>query len=219
MRNGKEVILLVNSDGNARNAAKAFLEAKHYEIITVCDGKEALEYLSKNPNDTDLVVTALELSVLNGIELLKLLKLSQRMKDVPVVIVMPVGREKERAEAMDNGAEDIILQPFDNRAVANRIHNILVSKGRPMCVNVMEEIVEKELEKCIDSLGVCKCRQCRKDILTLSLNRLKPRYVSTEKGRLLSVIDQMSYDYVPEMLRAITESAEIVKKNPRHEKL
>lgn len=85
-------------------------------------------------------------------------------------------------------------------------------------MNVMEEIVEKELDNCIDSLGLCRCPQCRVDVIALSLNRLKSRYVSSEKGRLLSVIDQMSYDYIPEILRAITESAEVVKKNPRHEK-
>ena len=80
----------------------------------------------------------------------------------------------------------------------------------------MEEIMEKELDKCIDSLGICKCAKCRRDVLTLSLNKIRPRYVSSEKGRLLAVVDQMSYDYIPEMLRAITESAEIVKKNPHH---
>ena len=91
-----------------------------------------------------------------------------------------------------------------------------MSGRRPTCVNIMEELAARELNRCIDSLGICKCRQCRKDVITLSLNRLKPRYVSSAKGKLLSELDQMSYDYVPEMLRALTESAEIVKKNPRH---
>ena len=117
---------------------------------------------------------------------------------------------------MDYGAEDIILSPFDNRTAANRIRNILAANARPLCINVMEEMVERELDKCIDSLGLCRCLQCRKDVLSLSLNRLKPRYVSSEKGKLLSCLDQMSYDCVPEMLRALTESAEIVKRNPNH---
>lgn len=117
---------------------------------------------------------------------------------------------------MDNGAEDILFFPFDSRVVLNRVHNILMSGRRPTCVNIMEELAARELNRCIDSLGICKCRQCRKDVITLSLNRLKPRYVSSAKGKLLSELDQMSYDYVPEMLRALTESAEIVKKNPRH---
>lgn len=217
MKNGKEVILLVEGNAETGKEEKDFLEEKHYEVVLKTDGKEALEYLSKNPYDTDLVITALDIPLLDGIELLKLLKLSQRMKEVPVVVIIPESREEEGVRAMESGAEDVILRLCDKRAVANRIQNILVSKGRPMCVNVMEEILNKELDKCIGSLGVCRCRQCRKDVLTLALNRLKPRYVSSEKGRLLSIIDQMSYDYVPEMLRALTESAEIVKKNPRHQ--
>lgn len=216
MRNGREVILLVEGDGETRNAEKAFLEKNHYQVIAVEDGKAALDYLKDNPNGIDLVISALELPVINGIELLKLLKLSQRMRDVPVLLVIPLEREKEKNEAMDYGAEDIILSPFDYRTAANRIRNIMAANARPLCINVMEEMVARELDKCIDSLGLCRCRQCRKDVLSLSLNRLKPRYVSTEKGKLLSCLDQMSYDCVPEMLRALTESAEIVKRNPNH---
>lgn len=216
MRNGKEVILLVEGNADILNAEKALLEERHYEIILAQDGKAALDYLKDNPYDTDLVLSALDIPLISGLEMLKLLKLSQRMKDVPVVIIMPMEREEEQTQVMDHGAEDIILYPFDSRVVVNRIHNILASRKHPGCVNVMEELAARELNQCIDSLGICKCRQCRKDVLTLSLNRLKPRYVSSEKGKLLSALDQMSYDYMPEMLRALTESAEIVKKNPRH---
>ncbi len=205
MRNGREVILLVEGNEDIRNALKVLLENNHYEIIATGDGKQALDYLKENAYDVDLAVAAL-----------KLMKVSQRMKDIPVVVMLPMNRESEQKDVMDNGAEDILFFPFDSRVVLNRVHNILISGRRPTCVNIMEELAARELNRCIDSLGICKCRQCRKDVITLSLNRLKPRYVSSAKGKLLSKLDQMSYDYVPEMLRALTESAEIVKKNPRH---
>ncbi len=216
MRNGREVVLLVEGNEDIRNALKALLENNHYEIIVTGDGKQALDYLKENAYDMDLVVAALDIPVIGGIEMLKLMKLSQRMKDIPVVVMLPMNRESEQKDVMDNGAEDILFFPFDSRVVLNRVHNILMSSRRPTCVNIMEELAARELNRCIDSLGICKCRQCRKDVITLSLNRLKPRYVSSAKGKLLSELDQMSYDYVPEMLRALTESAEIVKKNPRH---
>ena len=93
MRNGREVILLVEGDPETRDTEKAFLEKNHYEVIAVADGKAALDYLKDRPSGTDLVITALDLPVINGIELLKLLKLSQRMRDVPVLLVIPLERE------------------------------------------------------------------------------------------------------------------------------
>lgn len=165
----------------------------------------------------DLVVVQADIRGFDGIGLLKFLKGSPRMREMPVVVVMDREEAADREkEAMDNGAEDIITLPCDSRVMANRLHNILVSKGRPMCTNILENILERELDKHRETLGVCRCRQCRKDVLTLALNRLKPKYVSTEKGRLISAVDQMSYEYMPELLLAITASAETVKMNPRH---
>lgn len=216
MRDGKEVIVLAESDERVRDAIKVFLEELHYEVAAVGDGRAALQYLEENPYDTDLVLCALDLPVIGSMEMLKVLKLSQDTKDIPVLVRIPIERETEVAKVMDNGAEDIIFLPFDDRVLANRIRNILVSKRRPACKNVMEDAVVRELDNYVDSLGMCKCRQCRKDAQALALNRLKPRYVSSEKGKILAAMDRMSSDYLPDILRALTESAEIVKKNPRH---
>lgn len=218
MKNGREVILFACGNADMKDAVSAFMEDKSYISVVVEDGEGALNYLKDDPYDTDLVVASADLAGLSGIELLKMLKLSQRMKGAPFVLV--TGRETAdslEGEAMEQGAEDIIRLPCDKRALSNRLHNILVSKGRPMCTNIMEKVVEKELDQYQEKLNVCRCRQCRKDVLTLALNRLKPRYVSTERGRLISAVDQMSYEYLPEILLAITASAETVKKNPRHE--
>ncbi len=216
MRNKKDVILVVEGRESVRQEYRRFLQKKRYEIKETADGREALDYLKVNPDTTDLVLISYDIPELSGIELLKILKLSERMKNVPVVLFMEKDCIAERMLAMDNGAEDVFLRPWEERTVANRIENILIAKTKPVCVNIMEEILEKELDKAIDGLHICKCRQCRKDVLTLALNRLKPRYVSSEKGKLISMVDQMSYDYVPEMLRVLTEAAEVVRKNPRH---
>ncbi len=216
MRNGKEVILLVEGNEEIRRVETDFLEDKHCEVIGMEDGKQALDYLKENPYDTDLVLTSIDAPVIDGKELLRLLKLSQRMKDIPVMVKLPMDRAEDRTEVMNNGAEDVLLTPYDERAMFHRIDNIIMAKRRPFCVNIMEEAVVRELDRHIDELGVCKCRQCRKDIQTLALNRVKPKYVSSERGKILSGLDQLSSDYLPDILCALTESAEIVKKNPRH---
>ena len=216
MGNGREVILLVEGNAEILRVETNILEEKHCEVIAMEDGKQALDYLKENPYDTDLVLAAIDAPVIDGKELLRLLKLSQRMKDIPVVIKLPVDREEDRTEVMNNGAEDILLTPYDERCMFRRISNIIMASRRPFCINIMEEAVVRELDRHIDELGMCKCRQCRKDVQTLALNRVKPKYISSERGRVLSGLDQLSSDYLPDILCALTESAEIVKKNPRH---
>lgn len=216
MREGKKVILLAVEDEQFRDSKKAMLEEQNCIVEVAENGMRALEYLRDNTLTVDMVVVSVELPELGGIELLEILQLSNRMSRVPCVVIVPDHNLDILEEVMNKGAEDVVLYPLEDMVAVKRIRNILLAKTRPMVENIMEEIMEKELDKCINSLGICKCARCRQDVLTLSLNKIRPRYVSTEKGRLLAVVDQMSYDYIPDMLRAITESAEIVKKNPHH---
>lgn len=216
MKEGKRVILLAVNDEQFRMAKKPMLEEWNCMVEVVEDGMQALNYLRENVNIVDMVVASTDLPEISGIELLEILQLSNRMSRIPCVIIVPDNNVDILEEVLNKGAEDVVLYPMEDMISVRRIHNTLIAKTRPIVENIMEEIMEKELDKCIESLGMCKCARCRQDVLTLSLNKIRPRYVSTEKGRLLAVVDQMSYDYIPDMLRAITESAEIVKKNPHH---
>lgn len=82
--------------------------------------------------------------------------------------------------------------------------------------NVMEDYVEQALDQVIDSLDCCKCEQCREDIISYALNRLTPRYVSTERGRTFVKVNTMSSQFEIDILAAIYEGAAVVKKHPRH---
>ncbi|MVB09412.1 Late competence development protein ComFB [Caprobacter fermentans] len=83
-------------------------------------------------------------------------------------------------------------------------------------VNVTESLAEQKLDEIIDSLGCCKCDQCRADIISYALNRLSPKYVSTDIGRAYVKLDTMSSQFEVDLLAALYEAAEKVKKNPRH---
>lgn len=216
MRAGKKVILLAEGSMEIRTDSGAALEEWNCIVETVQSGLQALDYLKKNADTVDMVVASLMLPELSGMELLEVLQLSNRMRQVPFIMLIPEKKFGMTDEVLNRGAEDVILYPQEKNVAVRRIHNILKAHSHPQYENIMEGIMEKELDKCIDSLGICKCVKCRRDVLTLALNKIRPRYVSSERGRLLAVVDQMSYDYIPDMLRAITESAEIVKKNPRH---
>ena len=82
--------------------------------------------------------------------------------------------------------------------------------------NLMEDIVDRKLDKMLPQLNVCTCDICKTDILCFTLNRLKPKYVSTSQGELLSRIDSLSATFDIAIITELTAGAEIVRKNPRH---
>jgi competence protein ComFB len=83
-------------------------------------------------------------------------------------------------------------------------------------VNVMESLVEQKLDEVIDTFDCCKCEQCRADIISYALNRLSPKYANTDLGRAYMKLDATSTQFEIDLLAALYEAAEKVKKNPRH---
>ncbi|MCR5331767.1 MAG: late competence development ComFB family protein [Lachnospiraceae bacterium] len=82
--------------------------------------------------------------------------------------------------------------------------------------NMMEDMVERKLDQMLPQLDVCSCEICRTDIICYALNRLKPKYVATSQGELLSKLDELSSTFDMSIVTQITTAAQIVKEFPRH---
>ncbi|MBE5847579.1 MAG: response regulator [Lachnospiraceae bacterium] len=210
------VVLLMNCDEEDRNHYSALLMNEGYKVIASADGKETFSYLKADPYVPDILITGVHAPVISGVELLQLIKLSQRLRKIPVVVVLNDESEADVNDLLQIGAEDIIIKPLHDTFFLNRVKNTILGNQRITCNNIMEDIVGREIEKHIETYGICKCRMCKRDLLAMSLNRIKPRYVSTEKGKLISEIEKKSNDNMPDIVRVIADCALTIKKNPRH---
>ncbi len=84
--------------------------------------------------------------------------------------------------------------------------------------NYMEDIVQQKLAGILKKYpNCCTCEKCYRDIMSLALNHLPPRYISTEKGNLYARIDMLSIEYDSDVVEQIAKAVEIVSKNPRHD--
>lgn len=85
-------------------------------------------------------------------------------------------------------------------------------------VNTMEELVKERLDDAIKEIECCDCQKCREDILCISLNALQPRYVSTEKGEVMSKLAQaMRVQRLVDVEVALANAVSFVKKHPKHD--
>ncbi len=83
--------------------------------------------------------------------------------------------------------------------------------------NYIEKIVRDKLGELFEKDdSLCRCDNCLQDILTLTLNKLPPMYVSSNIGHIMTMFnlshDQLTAQVMVEILKAV----ELVKKNPRH---
>lgn len=83
--------------------------------------------------------------------------------------------------------------------------------------NITRQLVEENLEKIWPSLDVCHCRKCFLDVLALTLNKLKPKYVTSLKGELYGRLEEMDYEYYSDLGIHIGEAVRLVNSAPTHD--
>ncbi|GAB6907773.1 Acetoacetate metabolism regulatory protein AtoC [Desulfosarcina cetonica] len=105
-----ETILIVDDEKNYTLILAAVLEDAGFETLTANSGAEALEILSQS--DVDLALTDMKMPGMDGIELLERIK--KMDADLPVVMMTAHGTVEKAVEAMQKGAYNYILKPFDN---------------------------------------------------------------------------------------------------------
>jgi len=86
--------------------------------------------------------------------------------------------------------------------------------------NYMEELVLQQIDAVMTANhDVCGCDQCRHDIAAMALTILPARYVVTPKGETYTRIKALEQQFAVNIITALTEGIEIVKKHPHHEKI
>ena len=80
-------------------------------------------------------------------------------------------------------------------------------------INVMENLVLRNVDTVMQRFNVCGCDRCRCDICACALNQLPPRYIVAKKEKILkaeSEIDQKT------VMDALIKAVIQVRSHPRH---
>jgi len=105
-----ETVLIVDDEKNYPPILSAVLEEEGFEALTAYSGEEALTTLKHS--DVDLVLTDMKMSAMDGIELLERIK--EKDPQLPVIMMTAHGTVEKAVEAMQKGAHNYILKPFEN---------------------------------------------------------------------------------------------------------
>lgn len=116
-------ILIVEDDVYMQLILNEFLGNK-YETNVCVNGMDALANI-QNGNIPDLIISDLNTSKLNGLELLGQLQASDFFKNIPVIIVSGEDSSEKRILCLNSGADDYIVKPFNPAELEARVRVIL----------------------------------------------------------------------------------------------
>jgi two-component system response regulator len=127
-------ILLV--EDNAKDEALTLRALRKGNILNkvtvVRDGAEAVEFLIGSGSDGEgnlpplpqLVLLDLKLPKIDGLEVLKRIRASERTCVLPVVILTTSTEEKDRMQGYRLGANSYVRKPVDFREFAEAVHQL-----------------------------------------------------------------------------------------------
>ncbi|MFL5445325.1 MAG: response regulator [Myxococcales bacterium] len=117
---GHRPVLVVEDDGDVRDAVAASLRDEGYVVAEAENGRLALDWLQSNA-DPCLVLLDLWMPVMSGIELHALMAQDPRLAAVRLVVVSAAG--DARAQAQQMGAIAFLRKPLD-------LHDLLATVER-----------------------------------------------------------------------------------------
>lgn len=116
-------LLVVDDDPILREFAAANLATPKVEVEVAADGDEAWHRLAKG--DFDIALVDLDMPVMDGFELIGLIRADERLKHLPLVIA--TGREDMDAvdRAYAAGATAFVVKPLNWRLVSHQLSYVL----------------------------------------------------------------------------------------------
>ncbi len=112
-------VVLVAEDNPDLRTQTAELLAPHYQVRLVENGKQALEVLAKEP--VDLVLSDLVMPGVDGLELCRRMRTAPTLALVPFVLITAVNDVHALSRALDAGADDFLVKPFNEAELLARV--------------------------------------------------------------------------------------------------
>jgi len=126
---GKPRVMIADDDKVMRMLLKKFVENAGYEALEAEDGEDALTKIAQGPAP-DLLVSDINMPKMNGLDLVKGLRGTLGLLDLPVIMLTTESSDKSQELAFQLGADDYVIKPFKGPLVMARITAALRRSGR-----------------------------------------------------------------------------------------
>lgn len=114
-------VLVVEDQAEIRNIVEKYLLKEGYDVLSACDGFEALAAF--NENTVHLVLLDIMMPGIDGFEVLKEIR---KVSEIPVIMLTARQDEVDRVKGFRSGVDDYVVKPFSANELMLRIHRLLL---------------------------------------------------------------------------------------------
>ena len=122
----KKVRLLVAEDSPTQaEHIRHVLEGHGYKADVAKNGTEAIKYLASTI--PSVIISDVIMPEIDGFELCKRIKADERLKNIPVILLTTLSEPEDVIRGLESGADNFITKPFNEEALIERIHYVLLN--------------------------------------------------------------------------------------------
>jgi len=122
--NAKPTVLVVEDDVHIAQVLTFMLERQGYRVIYAEDGRAAVQHVVASPVP-DLILLDVMLPYVDGFEVLEVIRAREGWETVPVLMLTAKSSEEDTVRALDAGASDFIIKPFQPLELLARLRRYL----------------------------------------------------------------------------------------------
>ena len=116
-------VLVVDDFATMRRIVKGALKQLGFkDIIEAEDGKAALDELKKEK--VGLIVSDWNMPNMTGLELLKIVRGDESLKDIPFLMVTAEGQKDNVVEAIKSGVSNYVVKPFTPDTFSEKLQKV-----------------------------------------------------------------------------------------------
>lgn len=120
-------VLVVDDSLTVRKVTGRLLKRQHFDVLTAKDGVEALTLLDERL--PDLLLLDIEMPRMDGYELTRHIRRSDRMRDLPIIMITSRAGQKHRDHAMELGVNRYLSKPFQESELLQEIGSVLAERS------------------------------------------------------------------------------------------
>lgn len=117
-------VLVVEDDVHIAHVLMFLLEHQGYQATHMADGRAAAAYVIANP-PPQLVLLDVMLPYVDGFEIIALIRAQAAWQSVPVLMLTAKNTERDTVRALDAGADDFVIKPFQPQELLARLRRYL----------------------------------------------------------------------------------------------
>ena len=146
MQAEKKKILIVD-DIELNRIILADLFTNEFDVLQAENGRIALDYLDRYPNEIAIVLLDLVMPVMDGFGVLQNMWDSHLIQSIPVILITGESDDEKSLKSFELGVSDFLNKPFNSKIVYRRVINVVDLYAHKQ--NLEEKLAEQKemLEK------------------------------------------------------------------------